>query len=131
MDEADVLAILGHGRCMVGSDGLPHDTWPHPRLWGTFPRFLRRCVRETGLLTLEEAVRRMTALPAEVFALEDRGRVAPGCFADLVVFDPEAFRDTATYEDPARPAEGLREVFVNGVPSGAGRGGRYLARKGA
>lgn len=127
MDEADVMAILGHARCMVGSDGLPHDARPHPRLWGTFPRIVRRCVRELGLFSLEEAVRRMTSLPAGVFGLAGRGRVAPGFRADLAVFDPAAFRDAATYEDPCRPAEGLREVFVNGVPASAGAGGEYLA----
>jgi len=127
MDEADVERFLTFDRCMVGSDGLPHDVHPHPRLWGTFPRFLRVFVAERGLLTLEEAVRRMTGLPAEVFGLEGRGLVKPGCHADLVLFDPARVRDTATYEHPAQAAEGIREVFVNGVPAGAGTAGQFLS----
>ncbi len=126
MDEADVERFLTFDRCMVGSDGLPHDVHPHPRLWGTFPRFLRVYVGERGLLTLEEAVHRMTSLPAEVFGLEGRGLVKPGCHADLVLFDPARVRDTATYDHPAQAAEGILEVFVNGVPRGTGAAGRFL-----
>ncbi|HLO67211.1 MAG TPA: D-aminoacylase [Holophaga sp.] len=126
MDPADVDAILAHPRCMVGSDGLPHDRHPHPRLWGTFPRYLRRMALDRPSLSLEEAVRRITALPAETFALAGRGRLAPGCAADLVLFDPAELRDRATYEEPRRPSEGIREVYVNGVPFRQGAGGRYL-----
>jgi N-acyl-D-amino-acid deacylase len=106
---------------MVGSDGLPHDSHPHPRLWGTFPRVLRVLVGERGCLSLEEAVRKMTSLPAAVFGLADRGRVAPGQHADLVVFDPALVRDEASYAEPRRPASGIRHVLVNG-----GLGGRFL-----
>ncbi|WP_316411967.1 N-acyl-D-amino-acid deacylase family protein [Mesoterricola silvestris] len=126
MEEADVERFLAFDRCMVGSDGLPHDIHPHPRLWGTFARYLHVYVAQRRLLPLEEAVRRMTSLPAGVFGLEARGRVRPGCHADLVLFDPARIRDRATYEDPAQPAEGILEVFVNGVPREAGAAGRYL-----
>ena len=114
MDEADVSRFLGWDRCMLGSDGLPHDVHPHPRLWGAFARMLKVYVHDRGQFTLQEAVRKMTSLPAEVFGLRDRGRVAVGCFADLVLFDPERVRDCATYEAPEQPAEGISRVFVNG-----------------
>ncbi|MGH6965488.1 MAG: N-acyl-D-amino-acid deacylase family protein [Phenylobacterium sp.] len=114
MDEADVSRILAHPGCMIGSDGLPHDAFPHPRLWGTFPRVLGHYVRERKLFTLEEAVRRMTSLPAERFGLQGRGRVAVGAYADLVVFDPAEIDAMATFEEPTRPAKGVRLVMVNG-----------------
>jgi N-acyl-D-amino-acid deacylase len=114
MDDADVDRFLGFDRCMIGSDGLPHDQHPHPRLWGAFPRVLGEYVRDRRLFHLGEAVRRMTALPASVFGLADRGLVRPGCFADLVVFDPLRVRDRATYAEPCLPADGIAKVFVNG-----------------
>jgi len=126
MEEADVERFLAFDRCMVGSDGLPHDIHPHPRLWGTFARFLHVYVAGRSLLTLEEAVRRMTGLPAEVFGLAGRGLVKPGCHADLVLFDPARVRDMATYEHPGLAAEGILEVFVNGVPREAGTAGQFL-----
>ena len=104
MDEADLERILAYPRTMVGSDGLPGMAHPHPRLWGTFPRVLGRYVRERGLIGLEEAVHRMTGLPARTFRLQDRGRLAPGCFADLVVFDPARIADRASFEAPQVPA---------------------------
>ncbi len=116
MDEADVRRILAYPHAMVGSDGLPHDKHPHPRLWGTFPRVLGHYARDLGLFSLEEAVRRMTGLPAAKFRLADRGRIAPGFFADLVLFDAGAIRDRATYEDPVQPAAGIEMVMVNGRP---------------
>jgi N-acyl-D-amino-acid deacylase len=114
MDEADVSRFLGWDRCMVGSDGLPHDEHPHPRLWGAFARMLGVYVHDRGQFSLQEAIRKMTSLPAEVFGLRDRGRVAPGCFADLVLFDAQRVRDCATYEEPELQAEGVSRVFVNG-----------------
>jgi N-acyl-D-amino-acid deacylase len=130
MSQADVNRFLGFELCMVGSDGLPADQHPHPRLWGAFARFLGLYVHEWGLFTLEEAVRKMTSLPAAVFGLAERGRVAPGCFADLVLFDPAAVRDRATYEHPREPADGIRAVFVNGRQAwpepGEAPGGRFL-----
>ncbi len=83
MDEADVRRVLRFEHTMVGSDGLPHDTHPHPRLWGTFPRVLGHYCRELGLFALEEAVRRMTGLPADRFGLTGRGRLAEGAYADI------------------------------------------------
>src|SRR3546814_7558680 len=80
---------------MVASDGLPHDTFPHPRLWGTFPRVLGRYARDLGLIPLEDAVHRMTGLPAAVFGLAGRGTVREGNHADLVVFDADTVIDRA------------------------------------
>ena len=114
LDEGDVRAILAYPHTMIGSDGLPHDAHPHPRLWGTFPRVLGHYSREVGLFSLEEAVRRMTGLPARWFGFADRGVIRPGAFADLVVFDPATVRDTGTFTDPARPAAGIDLVIVNG-----------------
>ena len=114
MHERDVERILSYSDCMIGSDGLPKDEHPHPRLWGTFPRVIGRYSREKGLFGLEEAVRKMTSLPAQRFGLQDRGCVAEGMFADLVLFDPEKIVDTATFEDPCSPAIGIDSVWVNG-----------------
>ena len=134
MADQDLERILAYPRTMVGSDGLPGMAHPHPRLWGTFPRVLGRYVRDKGLLGLEQAVHRMTGLPAETYRLPDRGLVRPGCFADLTLFDPATVIDRATYEDPEQPADGIRLVLVNGTPvwgSGGATGerpGRFLAR---
>ena len=136
MDDADVDRFLAFDRCMVGSDGLPHDQHPHPRLWGAFARILGEYVRDRKLFSLAEAVRRMTALPASVFGLTDRGRVRPGGFADLVVFDPLRVRDRATYAEPCLPAEGIGTVFVNGrqawplPPDQSGCWGHFLDGRG-
>src|SRR5262249_56856447 len=100
LDEADVRAILGYPYTMIGSDGLPHDTHPHPRLWGAFPRVLGHYCRELGLFSLEEAVRRMTGLPAGWFGFADRGVLRKGAFADLVVFDAERVSDVAPFVNP-------------------------------
>jgi N-acyl-D-amino-acid deacylase len=89
---------------------------PHPRAYGAFARFLGRYVRDEGIVPLEEAIRRMTSLPARVFRLRDRGSLAAGAFADVVVFDPAEVRDLATFEDPHRYATGVRHVLVNGTP---------------
>jgi len=114
LDEGDVRAILGYEHTMIGSDGLPHDQHPHPRLWGTFPRVLGHYSRDLGLFPLEEAVRRMTSLPAGWFGFVDRGVVRPGAFADLVVFDAATVKDTGTFTQPATPAAGIDLVMVNG-----------------
>ncbi|KAA0574120.1 D-aminoacylase [Azospirillum sp. Sh1] len=116
MDEGDVRRILKHRLCMIGSDGLPHDQHPHPRLWGTFPRVLGHYCRETGLFTLEEAVHRMTGLPARQFGIPDRGVVRAGAYADLCVFDPATVSDRADFRSPTEPADGIVHVFVNGQP---------------
>lgn len=115
MAEADMRSILAHPCCMVGSDGLPHDKRPHPRLWGAFPRVLGHYARDEKLISLEAAVHKMTGLAADTFRLAGRGRVAVGMKADLTVFDAETIIDQATYEAPTRPARGVEHVFVNGA----------------
>jgi N-acyl-D-amino-acid deacylase len=137
MHEDDVQRILAHPLVMIGSDGIPHDTHPHPRLWGTFPRVLGHYARDLGLFTLAEAVRKMTMLPAMKFRLQDRGRIAVGHFADLVVFDPATVADAATFDRPIAPARGIELLLVNGAvaydPSGrvkSERRGRFLQRSG-
>lgn len=115
LDEADVREVLTFPHTMIGSDGLPSDRMPHPRLWGTFPRVLGHYAREVGLFTLEEAVQRMTGLPGERFGLAERGVIREGAFADLTVLDPETIIDRATFEQPVRQAEGIEAVFVNGI----------------
>ena len=116
MDEADVRRILSFREAMIGSDGLPHDAHPHPRLWGSFPRVLGHYAREIGLFSMQEAIRRMTGLPAARFDLADRGRLLPGHQADLVLFDPVTVIDRATFEKPVQPAAGIDTVFVAGTP---------------
>ncbi len=114
MDEADVRAALSHPSAMIGSDGLPFDKYPHPRLWGTFPRVLGHYVRELKLFALEEAVRRMTSLPARTFGLTARGTLKPGNYADICVFDAETVIDTADFASPISAARGIDLVLVNG-----------------
>jgi N-acyl-D-amino-acid deacylase len=114
MDMADVRAIASHPLTMIGSDGLPHDRHPHPRLWGTFPRVIGRYARDEGWFPLEQAVHKMTGMTAQRFGLKDRGRIAPGMAADLTVFDPERILDAATYEKPDQPPLGIELVIVNG-----------------
>lgn len=116
MDEDDVRRILTYPRTMIGSDGLPHDAHPHPRLWGTFPRVLGHYARDIGLFPLKEAIRRMTSLPAARFGLKDRGTIAQGAHADLVLFDPATIQDAATFDNPIQPATGVHTVWVNGDP---------------
>jgi N-acyl-D-amino-acid deacylase len=138
LDEADVQRILAHPLVMIGSDGIPHDLHPHPRLWGTFPRVLGHYARDLRLFPIEEAVRKMTSLPAARFGLQDRGRIAVGCFADITVFDPLTIADTATFDRPIAPARGIDLLLVNGAVAHAAAGdmkterrGRLLRRSGA
>jgi N-acyl-D-amino-acid deacylase len=135
MDEADVRRVLAFEATMIGSDGLPHDIHPHPRLWGTFPRVLGHYCREVGLFGLEQAVRKMTGLAAARFGLSGRGIVRAGAYADLCVFDPDTVIDRATFAEPTRPAAGIAHVLVNGRPvwsegkSTGERPGRALRRQ--
>jgi N-acyl-D-amino-acid deacylase len=96
MDEADVQRILSFEHTMVGSDGLPHDSAPHPRLWGAFPRVLGHYSRELGLFPLETAVYKMTGHTAKTFGLNGRGVLKPGAFADITLFDPRTVYEAAT-----------------------------------
>jgi N-acyl-D-amino-acid deacylase len=123
MSEDNVALGLRQPWVMIGSDGEgratdgPYATGkPHPRNYGTCPRFLGHYVRERGLVALEEAIRKMTSLPAAKLRLRDRGVLRPGALADVVVFDPATVSDTATFTDPHRYPRGIPWVLVNGRP---------------
>ena len=134
ISEADMRRILSHPATMIGSDGLPNDPLPHPRLWGTFPRVLGHYCRYENLFPLPEAIRKMTGMPAQRFKLAERGIIREGYSADLVLFDPRQIIDRATYSDPIRPAKGIVGVWVNGILSYTAKGvtpnraGRFLPR---
>ena len=122
MDEGDVRRILSHPETMIGSDGLAHDTNPHPRLWGSFPRVLGRYSRELNLFPLETAIYKMTGLSAKRFGLDQpseqrpaRGQIQIGWSADLVVFDAATIIDNANYQEPRQASSGIAYVFVNGA----------------
>jgi N-acyl-D-amino-acid deacylase len=134
MDEKDVQRILSFASTMIGSDGLPHDAAPHPRLWGSFPKVLGHYARELKLFPLETAVHKMTGLTAKTFGLADRGVLKEGFAADLVIFDAREVDEAATFARPIQPARGIETVLVNGEviwrggkPTGARPGG-VLAR---
>ena len=114
MDDEDLNRIISFDGTMIGSDGLPGDKHPHPRLWGTFPRVLGKYSREMKLFSLEEAIYKMTFKSAKTFGLEKRGLIKKGYFADLVIFDPDIVIDKATYEKPLTPALGIDTVINNG-----------------
>src|SRR5215813_7916742 len=134
MSEDDLVTNVRHRLMMIGSDGIPDlDGLPHPRLYGTFPRVFAEYVRKRQEISLAEAVRRMTSLPVDRFGLRERGRIAAGAWADVVVFDPDEFRDAATFANPKQEPEGISWVIVNGAltydrgrHTGAG-GGRVLS----
>ena len=122
ISEDDMIKVMSHPLASIGSDGEAEAPYgptsecaSHPRAYGTFPRVLGRYVREKRILTLEEAVRKMTSLPADRIGLKDRGRIAAGTAADIVVFDPQKVSDTATFEDSHRFPEGIKCVIVNGL----------------
>jgi len=115
MDEEDVQRILAFEHTMIGSDGLPHDAAPHPRLWGTFGRVLGH-YRRLGLFSLEEAIYKMTGLTAATFGLNGRGVVKEGFAADLVLFDDAAIAEAASFEKPVAHTKGIETVIVNGEP---------------
>ncbi len=121
MSEDDVASVLSAGFCSIGSDasarafeGITARGIPHPRTYGCFPRVFGRFVRGRGILSMAEAIRRMTSLPAAQFGLAGRGSIAPGAWADLVIFEPDGIVDRATYERPFVAAAGIRHVVVNG-----------------
>jgi len=126
MNEKDVRRILQHPRCMIGSDGLPSDPNPHPRLWGTFPRVLGHYARDVGLFSLETAVHKMTGLAARTFGLMNRGVLKSGNRADIVIFDPETIMDGATFDTPIQVALGIEDVYVNGELTWSG--GQHTAK---
>jgi N-acyl-D-amino-acid deacylase len=113
-NEENVRTIMTHSAHTAGSDGILVGERPHPRSWGTFPRYLAVYVRELGILSWEQAVRKMTSLAAQRLGFADRGLLRPGMAADVVCFDPEAVRDTATYDAPRSLPEGIPFVIVNG-----------------
>ncbi len=115
MDEEDVRRIMAHPLSMIGSDGIPHDAFPHPRLWGTFPRVLGHYARGLGLFSMETAVHKMTGRVADTYGMVDRGVIRRGAYADLVLFDPATVIDRATFETPMVMSEGIEEVWANGV----------------
>jgi N-acyl-D-amino-acid deacylase len=137
MADDDVNRILSHPATVVGSDGLPNDPLPHPRLWGAFPRVLGYYSREQKLFSLAVAVHKMTGLSAQRFGLHQRGLVREGYWADLVLFDADTVRDAASFTDPMQPAHGIDAVWVNGKLTYRGadkratgaRAGRFLARQ--
>ena len=144
MSEADVRTALVHPLVGVGTDsgaqaeeGRLSESKSHPRAWGSFPRILGRFVREEKLLTLEEAIRKMTSKAASRVRLNDRGLLRPGLMADITIFDPAAIRDVSTFDDPKHYSVGVKQVFVNGhrvVADGAitsERPGRPLRGPGA
>ncbi|WP_419943015.1 N-acyl-D-amino-acid deacylase family protein [Candidatus Palauibacter sp.] len=119
MDEADIVRIMQHPQAMFETDGDPVGYglgFPHPRSYGTFPRILGRYVREMGVLTLEEAIRKMTSMSADEIGQSERGRIADGMWADITIFDADRIMDQADYVDPHRYSVGIHHVIVNGVP---------------
>jgi N-acyl-D-amino-acid deacylase len=133
MREDDVERVLRYPATMIGSDGLPHDRHPHPRLWGTFPRVLGHYSRDLELFPLEIAVHKMTGLSARRFNLQQRGELRAGWFADVCVFDPATVHDVATFEQPQAMSRGIDHVVVNGAitfrrgEAGPDRAGRFLS----
>jgi len=125
MDEQDVIRIMQHPLAMIETDGDPvswGDGFPHPRSYGAFPRVLAHYVRELGVLSLEEAIRKMTSMPADQYNQASRGRITEGAFADITIFDADTVQDTATYVDPHRYPTGIEHVMING---------RFVIRAGA
>ena len=123
MSEPDILLALKQPWVSIDNDsqgtspeGLLGKEHPHPRAYGTFPRILRKYVREDHALTLEDAIRKFSALPAQRMRLTDRGVIKQGMWADLVIFDPQTIRDLATFEEPNQLSQGMEYVLVNGVP---------------
>lgn len=127
MSEDDVRFVMAHPSVMIGSDGIAAGDKPHPRLGHTFPRVLGTYARDLSVVSLPDAVYRMTGLSARRFGLHDRGEIRPGAFADRVLFDAATIVDTGTYSEPLTPPVGVVEVWVNGgtvVSEGAVTGER-------
>jgi N-acyl-D-amino-acid deacylase len=119
MQEADLAYFMKRPYVMTGSDGniqIPDESYPHPRSYGTFPRKIRKYAMENKWITMEQAIRAATSLPAEVLGLSDRGSLKEGSSADIVIFDPEEISDKATYDTPHRYSEGVLYLLINGKP---------------
>ena len=138
MEQEDVVRIMKHPQTMIASDGRlvrPGMGHPHPRWYGTFPRVLGEFVRERSILSLPEAIHKMTRLPAETMGLQDRGQLLQNMKADIVIFDPKTIADKATFEEPHQYPEGIHYVIINGrlaVENGVFRGqkaGKVLRKK--
>ena len=114
ISEKDVKQIISAPFCMIGSDGLPCDPHPHPRLWGTFPRVLSHYCRNEKVLTLAQAIHKMTGLSAIKFKLKQRGFIRQGYYADLVLFDANTVHDMASFTEPCTTSIGINKVWVNG-----------------
>jgi len=114
MHEDDLQRVLQYPGAMIGSDGLPSDRFPHPRLWGTFPRVIGHYGRDLGLFTIESAVAKMTGNVAETFGLANHGFLKEEFFADIVIFNPETIIDNADFSDPVQKASGIDAVYVGG-----------------
>ena len=134
--EENVERILGEDFVMIGSDGVPFGSRPHPRLHHTYPRVIGEYSRDRAIIPLHVAVHKMTAMCADRFGIVDRGRIEVGAFADLVLFDPSTIRDTGDYENPTAVPDGFVGTWVNGTcvarngsVSGA-RGGRFVGALG-
>ena len=120
MDEKDVENIMQHPLTMIASDGrlvVPGEGHPHPRWYGTFPRVLGHFVREKGTLSLEEAIYKMSLLPAETIGIKNRGLIKKGMFADITIFDKNTIIDKATFEDPHQYSEGIYYCLLYTSPS--------------
>ena len=134
MDEGDVRMVMAHSSTMIGTDGLDRGSKPHPRAWGTYPRVLGKYVREEGIISLEDAIYKMSGFPAKKFQIANRGLIKKGFYADLVIFDPDTVIDNATYENSRVGPAGIPHVIVNGqfaVRDGqhaGSRSGRALRR---
>lgn len=132
MHEDDLHRVMQYGPSMIGSDGLPKDERPHPRLWGTFPRVLGYYSRDLGLFSLEQAIAKMTSKPAQVFGIRQRGSIAVGQYADLVLFNPHTVIDRASYDNPTQTSAGIEMVMVNGeivydgINTTSARPGRFI-----
>jgi len=123
MGEEDLIRIMRHPAVMIGSDAIPSLGKPHPRYYGAFPRVLGHYVREKNVLTLEDAIRKMTSFPAHKLGIDDRGLLKQGLWADITVFNPDIIIDKATFLQPQQYAVGIEYVLVNGQV--AVRNGKY------
>ena len=117
MNEKDVQIIMKHPLVMIGTDGIDFGSKPHPRAWGTYPRILEHYVKNNNVITLEQAINKMTLMPAEKFNIKNRGLIKENYFADLVIIDLSNLKDNSTFTNPKNPPDGIDYIFVNGKKS--------------